>query len=191
MRMRKLIKILHTVSACGLIGGVGCYMLLLVIGPQGTPEAYADLRRSIAVISDYVLLPSLAVALVSGLLSMVVHQPFLDKGWVWIKAAMGILMFKGVLTIVSAKADHAAAVSQRIAEGTAPADALDSLLVLEWYTLLAVMVLSLANVVLGIWRPKIMRSAPAAEASRFGMRPAAQAVPVEPSDRAAARVAAE
>ena len=53
-------------------------------------------------ISDWVLLPSLAVALVSGLVSMVVHRPFLDKGWVWIKAGLGILMFKGTLTIVSA-----------------------------------------------------------------------------------------
>lgn len=157
--MRKVMKILHTLAACGLIGGLGCYMILLVAAPQGqaTPAAYADLRQSISAISNYVLLPSLAVALVSGLLSMVVHQPFLDKGWVWIKALMGILMFKGVLTIVSAKADYAATVSQRIANGEASADALESMLVLEWYTLLAVMAISAANVVIGVWRPRFMR----------------------------------
>lgn len=156
---RKVVKILHTLAACGLIGGLGCYMIMLVAAPQAqmTAAAYADLRQFISVISNYVLLPSLALALVSGLLSMAVHQPFLDKGWVWIKALMGILMFKGVLTIVSAKADYAATVARRIADGEASADALDSLLVLEWWTLVAVMAISAANVVIGIWRPRLMR----------------------------------
>ncbi|MEO1241977.1 MAG: DUF2269 family protein [Pseudomonadota bacterium] len=155
-------KILHTLAACGLIGGLGCYMIMLVAAPQAqsTPAAYADLRQSISVISNYVLLPSLALALVSGLLSMAVHQPFLDKGWVWIKALLGILMFKGVLTIVSAKADYAATVALRIANGEAPADALGALLVLEWWTLVAVMAISIANIVLGVWRPRFMRQSP-------------------------------
>lgn len=160
--MRKTVKILHTISACGLIGGLGCYMVLLVAAPQDTPEAYADLRQSIAVISDYVLLPSLAVALVSGLLSMVVHSPFLDRGWVWIKAALGILMFKGVLTIISAKSDYAARIAGEMATGDAAPEALDSLLALEWGTLWAVMAISVANVVLGVWRPRLVRFAPGA-----------------------------
>jgi hypothetical protein len=136
-------------------------MVLLVFAPQGDAAQYADLRQSIAAISTYVLLPSLAIALVSGLLSMLVHQPFIDMGWVWIKALLGILMFKGVLTIVSAKADYAAAMADRIAAGSAPPDALQQLLVLEWSTLWIVMAMSVANVVLGIWRPKFARPAKA------------------------------
>lgn len=93
--MRKLLKCLHTLAACGLIGGLAVYMLLLALAPQETPAAYAQLRQAIAAVSNYLLMPSLAVALVSGLLSMAVHTPFLDKRWVWLKAAMGILMFKG------------------------------------------------------------------------------------------------
>jgi len=156
--MRKVVKILHSLAACGLIGGLGCYMILLVAAPQEAPGAYADLRQSIAAISNYVLLPSLAVALLTGLLAMIVHQPFLDRGWAWIKALMGILMFKGVLTIVNAKADYAAAVSREVANGEAPADALQSLYALEWGTLAVVMAISVANVVLGIWRPRLMRA---------------------------------
>lgn len=154
---RKLVKIGHTVSAAGLIGGLAAYMVLLSVSAPTEPEAYAGLRQSIAVISNWVLLPSLAVALVSGLLSMVVHPPFLDRGWVWIKAAMGILMFKGVLTIVSAKSAYAARVAAEIAAGEAAPDALDALLRLEWGTLWAVMALSVANVVIGIWRPRLVR----------------------------------
>lgn len=158
--MRKAVKILHSLAAGGLIGGLACYAILLVAAPQETPAAYAGLRRSILVISNYVLFPSLAVALVSGLVSMIVHRPFLDTGWVWIKALLGILMFKGVLTIVSAKAGYAATVADRIARGEAPPEALADLLALEWGTLAAIAAISVANVVLGIWRPKLVRPVP-------------------------------
>lgn len=154
MLAKMILKILHTLSAAGLIGGLGAYMLMLVFAPQETPADYADLRETIKAISDYLLLPSLALALVTGLLAMVAHYPFQERGWAWIKAASGILMFKGVLTIVSAKAGHAAEMSRRIAEGTAPPDALSQLIGLEWGTLWAVMAISVANVVLGVWRPK-------------------------------------
>lgn len=161
MRTRKTLKILHTLASCGLIGGLLAYMVLLLAAPQQTPAAYADLRVSIAAVSNYVLLPSLAVALVSGLWSMAIHAPFRDKGWAWLKAALGILMFKGVLTILGAKADHAAAVAERIAAGEAASQVLETALAYEWHTLLTVMALSVANVVLGVWRPKLKAGGPA------------------------------
>lgn len=160
--MRKTLKVLHTLAACGLVGGLLVYGILLLVAPQDTPTAYADLRQSIAAIGDYVLLPSLAVALVSGLMSMGLHHPFQSQTWAWIKAAMGILMFKGVLTVVGAKADHAAALSRRIADGEASADMLRRALAYEWHALGVVTALAVANVVLGVWRPGLKRRAPAA-----------------------------
>lgn len=166
IKMRKTSKIMHTIAASGLIGGLACYMILLMNAPEMTPAAYADLRQSLLVVSNYILLPSLAIALISGLFSMVVHKPFLDKGWVWIKALLGILMFKGTLTIISAKADYAAKMSAEIAAGTAPADALDSLYALEWGTLWLVLAIAVANVVLGVWRPRVMPAQPVKAAAR-------------------------
>lgn len=157
--MRKALKILHTVASGGLIGGLMAYMILLLAVDPGSLAAYADLRAAIAAVSNYVLLPSLAVALVTGLFSMAMHPPFLNKPWAWIKAGLGILMFKGVLTIVGAKADHAASVSAKIAAGEAAPGALDGMLTLEWYTLATVMALCIANVVLGVWRPNRLRRA--------------------------------
>lgn len=159
--LRKILKIFHTISACGLIGGLGCYMVLLVFAPQATPAAYADLRESIALVSNYVLVPSLGIALVSGLFAMAFHMPFMDKGWAWAKTAMGILMFKGVLTVVGAKADYAEGVSRKIANGEPVKGVLEDALAYEWATLWIVLALSIANVVLGIWRPRFSRSAPA------------------------------
>ncbi len=155
MFMRKLLKALHTVAAGGLIGGVLAYMVLLLEAKPDTAAAYAELRWQIATLSNYILMPSLAIALVSGLLSMAVHRPYLDKRWVWAKAALGILMFKGVLTIVGAKADYAAAMSELMAKGQAPADALDTALAYEWHTLWAILAMSVANVVFGVWRPRL------------------------------------
>lgn len=163
--MRKTMKVLHTLAACGLIGGLAAYMLLLVAAPQGTPADYADLRLAIAAISDYILLPSLAVALISGLLSMAVHRPFQDKRWAWFKAALGILMFKGVLTVVGTKADTAARLAAEIAAGETAPEVLASAMAHEWETLWTVMALSVLNVVLGIWRPSL-KPRPAAETPR-------------------------
>lgn len=173
-RTRKIVKILHTVAAGGLIGGLAAYMVLLVVATPTDAEAYAGLRASLQVVSGYILVPSLAIGLLSGLVSMLVHTPFLDKGWVWFKALLGILMFKGVLTIDSAKADYAATVSRQIADGTAPADALQSLLGLEWWTCVGVMAVAVANVVLGVWRPN--RFMPR---SRTATAPQAKPTPAE------------
>jgi len=162
MQLRQILKIFHSLSAAGLIGGLGCYMILLTFAPQDNAAAYADLRESIALVSDYVLVPSLAVALVSGLLAMAFHMPFMDKGWAWAKTIMGILMFKGVLTVVGSKADHAAALAKRIEAGEAERSVLDAAMKYEWSVLWIVMALSVANVVLGVWRPRFARPAPSA-----------------------------
>lgn len=164
MRLRLSLKIFHTLAAAGLIGGLACYMLLLVVAPQDSAAAYADLRESIALISDWVLIPSLAVGLVSGLLAMAFHTPFMDKGWAWAKTIMGILMFKGVLTVVGSKADHAAALAKRIENGEGERAVLDAAMKYEWSVLWIVMALSVANVVLGVWRPRFARPAPRATA---------------------------
>ncbi len=83
--MRRAVKFLHTVASGGMIGAFLGYLVILAFSPQGSPQALADMRQTISALSNYLLLPSLAVALVSGLLSMVVHKPFLEHRWVWAK----------------------------------------------------------------------------------------------------------
>ncbi len=157
--MRKALKILHTVAAAGLIGGLACYMVLLLAHPQDTPASYAGLRQAIGAIGNYLLIPSLGLALVSGLFSMAVHAPFVNQGWAWLKAGLGILMFRGVLMLVGSMADYAAVVARRIADGEAERRVLDTALAHEWQVLGMVMALSVANVVLGVWRPRFAMSA--------------------------------
>lgn len=155
--MRKALKFLHSLAACGLIGALLGYMILLVHAPQDTAGTYADMRHSISALCNYLLLPSLAVALITGLLSMVVHRPFQDQRWVWAKALLGLTMFEGTLAIIGSKADYAAKISARIAAGTAEADALETALAYEWQSLGVITAVAVANFVLGIWRPALAK----------------------------------
>jgi len=91
--MRQFLKFLHTLASCGLIGAVLGYMIVLTYAPQGTVVEYAAARQTIVHLCNYLLIPSLAIALVSGLLSIAVHRPFQNRRWVWVKAALGISMF--------------------------------------------------------------------------------------------------
>jgi hypothetical protein len=153
--MRKLVKVLHTLASSGLIGALLGYGIVLVYAPQETATQYADARKIISALCNYVLLPSMAIALITGLLSMVVHKPYMDRRWAWVKAFLGLSMFEATLGIVQSKANTAAATSAKIASGELPADALQGALTSEWYALGVIMTLSVANVVLGVWRPKL------------------------------------
>jgi Predicted integral membrane protein (DUF2269) len=157
--MRKTLKFFHTLASCGLIGALLGYMIVLTNAPQDTASTYADTRQTIAALCNYILLPSLAIALITGLLSMVVHKPFLDKRWVWFKAFLGLGMFEATLAIIQSKANYAAKVSAQIAGGEASADALVTTLATEWTSLFAIMALSIANIVLGVWRPSLAKRA--------------------------------
>jgi hypothetical protein len=151
--MRKLVKVLHTLASCGLIGALAGYMIVLSFGRLETAAEYAAARHAISALCNYLLLPSLAVALITGLLSMVVHRPFQDLGWVWLKALLGLSMFEATLGIVQSKANTAASLADKIAAGDAKQAALASAVAYEWTALGVIMALSLANVVLGVWRP--------------------------------------
>lgn len=133
--MRKALKFLHTAASAGIVGALLGYIVILAYTPQGTPVAYADMRATISALCDYLLLPSLAVALVTGLLSMAAHQPFQEMRWVWVKALLGLLMFEATLAIINAKATTAAALSKKIAAGEAETGALQAALSTEWHSL--------------------------------------------------------
>lgn len=154
---RKTLKFLHTASACGIIGALAGYAVLLLYAPQQTPAQYADVRTTIDILCNVVLLPSLAIALISGLLSMAVHTPFQEMRWVWVKALLGLGMFESTLAIIQSKAHTAAKISAQIASGEAAPNALHSALSTEWSSIAAILALSLANIALGVWRPALAR----------------------------------
>lgn len=161
--LRRLLKFLHTASAAGLAGGLAAYMMVLAYGP--TPESvseYAALRQSLAVVSKWLLMPSMVLVLVSGLLAMAAHYPFMEAPWVWVKAVSGILVFEATLGAIDAPAQRAAASAARAVNGEIDAAELAALIHNEWGAWWMVLALSAANVALAIWRPRFKVSRPPA-----------------------------
>lgn len=156
--MRKALKFFHTLASAGIVGSLAVYITILLYGPQATPAAYADMRETISAVCNYLLLPSLAIALVTGLLSMAAHRPFQEMRWVWVKALLGLSMFEATLAIISSKANTASQLADEIAAGAAKADALKVALSTEWSSLFAIVALSVANFALGVWRPRLGRT---------------------------------
>lgn len=154
----RLLKLLHQLGAIGVMGALACCVVLVVVAPRESLAEYAALRAGIEAITRWVLLPSLALVLVSGLLAIAANRAYTDAGWAWVKALLGLVMFEGTLITIQASARRAAEVaSAAAASGTANPGALEPLLRTEWAGLWTMLVLSLANIVLAVWRPRFYR----------------------------------
>lgn len=151
-------KILHTLGAIGLAGGLAAFMMMLAAAPEpaATPE-YAEIRGTAAMVSKWLIMPSMLLTLTSGLLSMAVHQPFMDAGWVWLKAILGLLVFEASLASIDGPAKAAAIATTKLQQGEVElAEALGQIndKWVAWWILMAIFAV---NVLLAIWRPRLMR----------------------------------
>jgi hypothetical protein len=165
--MKRLIKFLHEVGTVGLMGAVLAQMIMSY-GAEGLdPVQFATMRHAILLVSEWLLLPSLLVVLVSGLLAMVARPTYSSQGWALLKLAMTVLVMEGTLFAVQGPAQTAATISQEIAAGNlANADSLPHIVRHERGGLLVILVLSLANIALAVWRPRFARRASQADKRR-------------------------
>ncbi|MGB5494333.1 MAG: hypothetical protein WBM97_07630, partial [Sedimenticolaceae bacterium] len=87
--MRPLLKFLHTMGAIGMIGAMASLLILLTFTPEPSSlNEYARIRMAMGGIAEWLLLPSLGLALFSGLWSMGYTASFHNAGWVWAKLAL-------------------------------------------------------------------------------------------------------
>lgn len=155
--MRRFLKFSHTIGAIGMMGALACLLALLLFAPPPTsPEGYAAARAGMGAVSKWVFMPSLGLTLVAGLLSIAATPAFHNMGWPWLKAATGILLFEsgfvGVMGPMQAEAERSAKVlAGGEVAGVMPAFAS------ERNVLIVLLLLSVANVVLGVWRPRLVR----------------------------------
>ena len=165
--MKRTMKFLHSLGGMGLVGALVATILLLTITPEpASLEEYAQMRKSIGLIAERMLLPSLGLVLLSGLLSMAVHPPFHNAGWAWMKLGLGVIMFEGTLLSVQGPAERAAIESQRALAGEVDPVVLANLVQGEWGSLWVILAVAVANVALAIWRPRFKRAKPEPVESR-------------------------
>jgi hypothetical protein len=159
--LRRLLKTFHEIGAIGVMGSFAACIVLVVTAPAPTRSlvAYAAVRQGIAEITRWLLVPSLAVVLISGLFAIAATEAYKNAGWAWLKALLGISMFEGTLLTVRASARHAAELSALAVSGQGNAVDLAQVLRTEWGGLWLLFGLSVANLVLAVWRPRLGRPA--------------------------------
>ncbi len=152
---KRLVKFMHTTTSLGLVGGLAAYMIVLWAGPEiDSLAAYTALRSSLAQVSKWLLIPSMLGALVTGLLAMMLHYPYLEKPWVWLKAVSGVLVFEASLGSIDAPAQAAARLSMEALNGEIDTATLAAQVRDEWTAWWILLGLALANIALATWRPQ-------------------------------------
>jgi hypothetical protein len=154
--MRRLMKFLHTIGAIGLMGAMACLIVLLGFVPKPTSlSEYALMTAAMSGVVTWVFFPSLALTLVAGLLAIALNRSYHSAGWAWAKLATGILIFEWGFTAILGPLQEEAELSERVLAGGGDAAALAMSVGAERSSLWVLLAVAAANVVLGIWRPRL------------------------------------
>ena len=148
---RRSLKALHEIGSLGLGGGLAACLVINLGFRDASSTDFLAARAVFAAIADYVLFPSLAIVILSGLLAIGITRGFHDAGWAWIKALLGLSLFEATLLTIGAGRRQA----ELAAAALDPAQ-VATLLHAERNTVLILIGLCVVNVLLAVWRPKIM-----------------------------------
>lgn len=156
--MRRLLKFLHTMGSIGLMGAMAALLVLFSVAPPPSSLAgYALIRGAMGAVATWIFLPSLALVLIAGLLAMALHPVYRIAGWAWLKLATGVLMFEGGFVYIQGPMQREAAMSAAALSGHLDPAVLAATIGPERNSLWVLLAVATANVVLGIWRPRILR----------------------------------
>jgi hypothetical protein len=154
--MRRLMKFLHTMGAIGLMGAMACLIVLLGFVPKPTSlSEYALMTAAMSGVVTWVFFPSLALTLIAGLLAIAANRAYHSAGWAWAKLATGILIFEWGFTAILGPLQEEAELSARVLAGGADPASLAVSIGSERNSLWVLLAVAAANVVLGIWRPRL------------------------------------
>jgi uncharacterized membrane protein len=154
--MKRVMKGLHTFGAIGMTGGYLAFVVLIYAAEARPPAEALVLREAIGRLFTVLIVPSVALALVTGLLAMALRPAFINAGWVWLKLSTTVVALEGSFGM-QARARDVEALVRALARGEGEARELAGLAGREKGALAMLLVIAGANVVLGVWRPKLGR----------------------------------
>jgi uncharacterized membrane protein len=153
--VRRLLKFLHTLGAAGLTGAIAVLAVVLVLAPTSISTAGSvSILVAMAKTAQWIVGPSMVATVVTGLLAMLATPVFYDAGWVWLKAATGLLVLEGGLHVLGPLQEEAKRGASALASGADPAS-VAHLFSAESNTLWVLLAVSVANIALGVWRPRL------------------------------------
>ena len=139
------------------MGAVASLLVLMSFSPPPTSLAgYALMRGAMAEIARWIFFPSFALTLIAGLLAIAANCAYHNAGWAWVKLATGIVVFAGSLHALSSIEEEAKRSASALAGTLDPAE-ITGAAEAEQGTLWVLLAVSTANVVLGVWRPRLTR----------------------------------
>lgn len=127
----------------------------MILAPGSISAAgYVPLMAALAKIAAWIVGPSMVLTVITGLWAMAATSAFQDAGWVWAKAASGLLILLGGLHVLAPLQEAAKRGAGALAGGADPTS-VTRLLTAEGNTLLVLLAVSVANIALGVWRPRL------------------------------------
>ncbi len=136
------------------MGAIAAMVAVMILTPTSIGAlGYVPMVAAMAKIAAWIIAPSMVLTVVSGLLSMAANPAFQDAGWVWAKAATGILILEGGLHVLGPIQEEAKRGAGALVGAAAPASAA-RLLASEGATLWLLLAVAAANVALAVWRPR-------------------------------------
>ena len=145
-------KALHDIASIGFGGGLAACLVINLMASRTSPSEFAAARQLFAAIAQWVLIPSMAFVVVSGLIAMAATRGYQDAGWAWAKALLGISVFVATVRLVGSDSKQAELV---VAVASDP-NVLDAMLRSERNMLWLLIVLCVVNVLLAVWRPRML-----------------------------------
>ena len=136
------------------MGATASLLVVMSFSPPPTPLAgYALMREAMAEIATWIFFPSIVLTLIAGLLAIAANRAYHDAGWAWVKLATGILVFAGSLHALGPIQEEAKPSAGEVAGHSDPT--ITGPFGAEQSTLWMLLAAATANVVLGIWRPRL------------------------------------
>lgn len=162
MTRHKTLKFLHIVGTVGFCAALLALLVLHASLPDPSQlQQFASIRIAMGNVAKWLLLPSTGLVVVSGLIAMALNDVYKNAGWVWVKLATGVLILEGTLVYVQAPMERAANDARSALEGEFDLSSLGSVLGAEWSSIWVILAVAVVNIVLGVYRPRILRQSAA------------------------------
>jgi len=143
-------KTLHDVASIGFGGALASCLIINMVANRTSPAEFEASRRLFAAIAQYLLVPSMAVVVVSGLIALAATRAYMEAGWAWLKALLGLSVFEATLLVVGSSQHPVELVASAATPGV-----IDAMLRSERNSLWLLVAVCAANVVLAVWRPRL------------------------------------
>jgi hypothetical protein len=142
----------HDIASIGFGGALASCLVINLTTNPAAPGEFLAARHVFAAIAKYVMVPAMAIMMLSGLIALAATRGYRDAGWAWLKAIFGINVFAATLLLAGSAGNLG-----EIAAAVSVSDlvSLQRQLRSERITLWLLIALVVLNVVLAVWRPKL------------------------------------